>query len=106
MNPIYWIPIVTLEYVLCAWLTYKNSNGGAPVWFWLSWGAGMIPLWTLIARQSRNVVLDGLIFDVTMTLVYTTSILYFTKSFSKFGLSQYLGLACLLGGMYLFKRGT
>lgn len=106
MNPIYWLPIVAIEYFISAWLTHKNSNDGAPVWFWISWATSFIPLWTLIVRQSKDVVRDGLIFDVTMTLVYTTSILYFTKSFSKFGVNQYLGLLCVMGGMYLFKRGT
>jgi hypothetical protein len=102
----WWLPIVALEYFLCGWLTFKNSNGAAPVWFWLSWGASVIPIWPLISKYSKDLVRDGLIFDVTMTLVYTTSILYFTKSFSKFGANQYLGLLCVMGGMYLFKRGT
>lgn len=106
MNPICWLPFVALDYFVGAWLAHKNSNGGAPVWFWVSWATSLFPLWTIITRQSKDVVRDGIYFDVTMTLVYTVSILYFTKSFSKLGFNQYIGLTCVLGGMYLFKRGT
>ncbi len=106
MNPAWWLPIVALDYFVGAWLTYKVSNGGSMIWFWMAWAGGCLPLWTMIARYSKDIVFDGILFDVTMTLVYTASILYFTKSFSKLGCQQYLSLVFIVGGLVFFKRGT
>lgn len=100
-----WVPLVIADYILCAYLTHKNNlHGGA--WFYFMWGMGFLPLWAFVCKYSKNVVFDGMLFDVLMTITYTLSILYFTKSFEKLGATQYIGLGTILCGLYLFKRGV
>ncbi len=95
----YWfVPVVCLSYVLTAYLSNLKS-------FWFIWLLNMVPLWAVVNKYSKDVVYDGVVFDVTMTISYTFAILYFTKSYGKLGLSQYLGLGMSLGGLFLFKRG-
>lgn len=103
MVMILWIPVVILQYLLIGFLTYKNNTSGG--WVAALWLAGAIPLWPLISRFSRDVVFDGLVFDVCMTVTYTLSVMFFTKAFYKFGLEQYMGLALILFGLFFFKRG-
>ncbi len=106
MIPYYvWIPLVVLDYALCAYLTNKNNLSGG-IWFWAMWAMGFFPLWAYICKHSRDVVFDGMVFDVVMTITYTLSILYFTKSFQKLGVYQYIGCVAILAGLYLFKKGV
>ncbi len=101
-----WLPVVVLNYILCAWLTHKNSSSKEVMWFWISYATTLLPLWTIIARHSKNVLYDGMVYDVTMTVTYTFAIIYFTNSFSKLSYTNYFGILLILVGMYCFKQGT
>lgn len=101
-----WLPLVVIEYIAIAWLTYKSNSSSERVWMYLLWAAGCIPLWAIVARSSKDVVRDGIYFDIAFTMVYTVAILLFTKSFYKFGYNQWLGLAFAVACVYFFKRGT
>lgn len=106
MSPGLWLPLVVIEYMAIAWFTYKTSSSPALHWQIALWVTGCIPLWAFIARHSKDVVRDGLYFDIAFTLVYTLSILCFTKSLYKFGYNQWIGLACAAACIYFFKRGA
>lgn len=48
---LYWVPLVILLYSFQAWLSYKNSIGGAGNRYMLYlWFASMIPLWAFVSR--------------------------------------------------------
>jgi hypothetical protein len=102
----YWwaIPIAVL-YFLVAYTTSKTNFGGWS-WFFVNWGWGLIPAWPLLARYSKNIVFDSFVFDAAMIVSYTISLLYFTKSFQKFGPYQYAGCLVILVGLALFKKGV
>jgi hypothetical protein len=106
LSPVWWLPIVMVEYTAIAWLTFKSNSTHLPIYNYLLWAVGCIPVWALVARYSKDVVRDGIYFDVAFTLVYTFAIMYFTKSYLKFGIFQYWGLTLVLFGLMLFKRGT
>jgi hypothetical protein len=105
VSPAIWLPLVVFEYVAIAWLTYKTSISPAPYWQYALWATGCIPLWAFVARYSKDVVRDGIYFDIAFTLVYTIAIMYFTKSYLRFGINQYWGLMLVLFGLMLFRRG-
>lgn len=95
----YWfVPVVFLVHTLTAY--WSNSKN-----FWAIWVVGALPLWAFVSKYSKDVVFDGVVFDVTMTISYTLGILYFTKSYYKLGMAQYVGLLMSLGGLLLFKKG-
>ena len=106
MNIGFWLPFVVLEYVTIAWLTHRYNQTHLHGYSFLLWAVGCIPLWPIIVSHSKDVVRDGLYFDMAFTMVYTLSILYFTKSFYKFGYNQWIGLACAVACIYFFQRGT
>jgi hypothetical protein len=106
VRALFWIPIVSLVYFFCAWVTNKSTTSKDLVWFYLSWAVSAIPLWAIISRQSKCVVYDGLVFDITMTLSYTLAIIFFTKAFIKLSLTNYLGLGLIFFGIIMFKHNT
>lgn len=99
-----WAPLVFANYCLVAWLTFKNSSVGG-TWFYAMWALGLVPLWPLIAKYSKDIVFDGLVYDILMTVGYTGAILVLTKSLGKMGPAQFAGLTMILGGLYFFKKG-
>ncbi len=100
-----WVPIVILDYIMCAYLTNRNNLSGG-IWFWAMWSTGAIPIWAMVSKYSKDVVFDGMVFDIVMTITYTLSILYFTKAFQKFGPFQYAGCLAIMAGLFLFKKGV
>jgi hypothetical protein len=106
MKPWIWLPIVIAEYILCAYMTNKqvSQKGWRP--FFELYLVTALPMWPIISRFSKSVVFDGKLFDLTMLVTYTLSILYFTKHFEKLAASNYLGLVFVFVGIWLFKRGT
>lgn len=95
----YWyVPIIFLSYSFLAYVSNKHN-------FWVIWALGAIPYWALVNKYSKDVVYDGIVFDLVVTVSYTVSILYFTRSFYKLEASNYFGLALVFFGLYIFKRG-
>lgn len=103
MTQLFWVPLVVLEYFVIGFLTVKNNNAAG--WSWLLWISGALPIWPLISRYSKDVVFDGLVFDICMTVTYTLTVFFLTKSFAKFSLTQYIGLSLILSGLFLFRKG-
>lgn len=105
MIPYWWTVPVAVLYFLVAYTTHRsNVNGGG--WFYVNWLFGVLPVWPLLARYSKDIVFDSFVFDASMIIAYTISILYFTKSFQKFGPYQYAGCLVILAGLALFKKGV
>ena len=64
---------------MSAWLSTKVGNGGKLFFFGL-WAWGMLPLWTVIAKYSKNIFYDALLYDGILLVSYTLAMLYFTQT--------------------------
>jgi hypothetical protein len=67
------------------------------------WALGLIPLWGVVSRYSKNILIDGLLYDILMFLTYSISLCIFTKSWEKFTLINYIGLVGIIGGFICLK---
>lgn len=95
---------IALFYVLSAYITIKNNSLGGK-WFWVMVLVNAMPLWAIVSRFSKDVVLDAFIFDLVLILGYSFGLLYFTQTLSKLGVINWLGITLMFLGLFLFKRG-
>ena len=97
-----WIPIVMLLYVLGAYLSYKNNLYGGK-WFFLSFLLGAFPIWQLIAWQSNDLLIDGIIFDIIIVIAYVVTISILTQGYMEWTWKHVTGLILMFSGLILFK---
>lgn len=51
----------------------QQNNTGHIKWFFAVWAIGIIPMWAIVSRYSRNLSADGLLYDFAITLIYRIS---------------------------------
>ena len=99
-----WVPFMVGIQILSGYLSVKLNQTQNNTWFFLSWGLVLIPIWQLVAKYSKNLIFDGLIFDVIIIIVYTLSTLYFSKNYQQLTWVNIMGLIIIFIGIFLFKR--
>ena len=102
MHPGLWIPVVALLYAGNAYLSAKNNGAGARAFLVLWAYTTLTPAWEIISRYSKNLVIDGLLFDVTVSVSWTTTAFLLTRG--RPGLQHLAGLFFVVVGMVLLKR--
>lgn len=98
-----WIPIVTLHYILYAWLSKQNNVHKTWKWFWILFLVGSLgQYWPWISKHSKNLLLDGFLFDLIMISSYVGALIYLGEA-SEFNKIQWTGVAFALLGIILMK---
>lgn len=99
-----WVPAAVLLYIICAFFT-KWANDD------LSWRPvialyvlNCFGLWPLIARFSKNVVVDGLLYDLIIFFSFYLTMLYLGAA-EKFTFTQWVGTGMLAAGLIVIKVG-
>ena len=102
----YWwsIPATCLMYGLYGWLTKQNNTYATTMWFWLLTLCGAIPLWSFISRTSKNLLMDGFIYDLCMLSAYVGMLILLGEA-KAFSLVQWSGLILCFTGILLMKIG-
>lgn len=89
----WWILPLIIVMTANAYLSTKASDFK---YFLLLWGMAFIPSWALIAKFSKNIFLDALIYDSVVAIVYAIALIYF--SHTKLSPTLIIGtLLCTLG---------
>jgi hypothetical protein len=101
MNPIWWL-IAILFYCGQAWVSQKQNTNLDMRWFWIACVYSALPVWPMIARLSKNLLLDGMIYDVVLFVSYAGTLLLMGAGKS-FALNQWVGFALVLAGFFLMK---
>jgi hypothetical protein len=100
---IIWVPSVILLYTAMGWLAVKN-NAVENKWYLISFLiVQLIPLWVIVTKFSKNLIFDGMLYDVLIFLVSTISIGYFSNQIFHFNIIQYIGLAMVTIGFILMQ---
>lgn len=73
----WWIPTLVLMMVYNAYLSSKASS--STLSFILLCIVGAMPLWAVVAKFSRNVMIDAMIYDSIVGIVYGIAIMYFSS---------------------------
>jgi hypothetical protein len=104
-----WVPLLVVICAFSSWLSVK-VNSKSTYYFWINYwwtpiSCVVFPIWAVISKYSKNIVLDGLIYDLTMVVAYTVFLLIFSGSAGRFSILQYVGILVALIGLILFKAG-
>ena len=88
-------------YCFHAFINKQNNDFGGK-WFYFAWLISILPVFPLVARYSKNILIDGMIFDVILFLSYVGTMLYLGAG-EKFVLIQWIGLIITILGFILMK---
>ena len=97
-----WIPITVAYNALACWIAVRyNAKDFLKTWFGCA-AVGLIPAWAIAAYLSRNLIIDGLIYDSTLVI---SSIPIFYLLGQGHGLTplNWAGIVLALFGLVLAK---
>jgi hypothetical protein len=72
-----WIPLAIIFNVVQAWLSTKVAAD--KLFFYLIWIWGSLPMWAFVAKYSKNLFIDAIIYDSIIVVAYSLTILYLTN---------------------------
>jgi hypothetical protein len=97
---------LALTSVVSAYASFQWNVTHQMLWAFIVQGLQVIPLWLIVARYSTNIVRDGLIYDVVLTVVYTSALVYFQSKLVTLSLTQMIGVGLTMVGILMFKFNT
>jgi dolichyl-phosphate-mannose--protein O-mannosyl transferase len=74
----WWLIPLSILMVVNAFLSAKASSERYA--FILLWVLSVVPIWPLVAKYSRNIVLDAMIYDSAIAVTYGVAIIYFSQT--------------------------
>ena len=99
MNIWMWIAFFIFS-CLGAWISRLNNLN--PNWFWASCLISIVPVFPIIARFSKSLLIDGIIYDVVIFLAYLITLCILGCA-TKFTLVTWLGVLLTVIGVILMK---
>lgn len=100
MNIYLWV-LIFCFYCFQAYISRLNNIFGG-TWFWFAWLISVIPIWTLIARHSKSLLIDGIIYDILLFLSYVITLIFLGEG-KVFNWLQWIGLGITIIGVFLMK---
>lgn len=102
-----WIPLLITTIIIQSWLSVK-SNLGNSHWFWVNYFYVPVvmlvcPLWPLIAKHTKNIVFDGMLFDSIMIVGFAFSLAIFSGKIAQFSVTSWAGITLVMLGLFIFK---
>ena len=79
--------------------------GGMSKWFFINWACWCLPIWAIVTLYTKDVVFDGILYDIIMTLAFTIGIIYFTRAHEKMNVYNVGGVVLMLAGLVIYKLG-
>lgn len=105
---LWWIPASIAYYVVYYWLSVKNHQDPAPIWYKSKWLWAMLlygavcPMWLIVCRISKNLTFDGLLYDIIMFLVFPISMFLLGQTVD-FKTNQWVGLGIVVIGFFVMR---
>ena len=97
----WWIPVVVVYHVVLAWYSIQNQAHGGRWFAWtLVWS--LCPLWAIVSRYSKNLMLDSLIYDWLIVVSFNATLVWLGCS-EKFGWVNWLGVGLAVVGFALVR---
>jgi len=102
----WWTPILLITSVLAAYFSWKSNDTGNIKWAISVWALNTLPLWAVISYYSNNLLMDGLVYDIVLTIAYTAAIIYFSTGQVSFSTVQWICVGVMLISFVVFKIYT
>lgn len=99
---IIWIPIEIVFYCVIAYFSKKNNEIKKKRFLFIMIMLSMIPLWSFVAPDSKNLALDGLLYDSLMVITMTMTLAYLGSG-SGFKRYNWLGIALVIVGFVIMN---
>lgn len=101
MNWFYiWVPFIIVLHGISCKLSVSNQHGSNTAGMWL-WIIGALPIWVIISRYSKNILVDAMLYDTLLVITYTIGIAYFgDKVLTPM---NYAGIALMFAGLLMVK---
>jgi len=106
MHYLIWVPALIIYIFFYGWLSIKNNQYADIVWyqskwFWICFVYGAIcPFWVFISRTSKNLIFDGMLYDVLLFVTFVCAMIFFGKAES-FNRYQWIGVLLVTAGFFL-----
>jgi hypothetical protein len=103
----FWWPLcVVVLYGFHAYASFYNKGASGLKPFLLVWGIGLLitPLWATISRVSKNLMFDGMLFDVLLFITYSIIFMILEKHYLSFKIYNYIGFVFIIIGFILIKK--
>lgn len=97
-----WIPTEIVFYIIVGYFTKQNNVKKNMKSFALITALGCIPLWAFIAPDSKHLAFDMLLYDTTMTIILTATLIFLTGK-SNLKPINYAGVILVIAGFILMK---
>ena len=104
MHYLWWIPAVIIYFVLYTWISKQNNEFGGK-WMLYVFIAGLWPAWMIISRISKNIIFDGMLYDVLMFMTYTVTMTLLGAG-AKFTNLQWIGVGVTVVGFTVMHVNT
>ena len=101
MSYFIWVPICFIFYVIYSLVSKQNQILGGK-WFWITLLMGAFPGWAIVSRYTKNILQDGLIYDLIMIIAFPITMIWIGEA-KNFIWTQWLGLVLTIGGLVLMK---
>jgi len=98
-----WIPITILLYITIGWLSVRVNVSDNQYWYIPFIIIQMFPFWVIVAKFSKNLTVDSLIYDVIIFLVSALSIGFFSGQILSFSMFQITGFIVVILGFILMQ---
>lgn len=96
-----WITCVVVVYTIQAYFSHLNNlNKGK--YFWQLYAFSIFPIWTIVSMYTKNIVFDGIFYDVLVALTFAIAISVFSGQILK--PINWIGIATIIFGLILVKR--
>ena len=87
--------------MLYAYISHRNNLEGGK-WTVVIWIVGIVQIWPIVSRISKNLVVDGLLYDSLMACAYLIT-LGLLGRFKQFSSINYAGIVLIVLGIILSR---
>lgn len=101
----WWVPVIILWEVAYAYCSIKNNLIKSDLWFWITFFVGLCPLWAFVSKYSKNLVFDGFLYDIVLSLSFYMAILCLGAG-KGFTFINYVGVSMIMLGFIFLKIGN
>ena len=98
-----WLIVLAVLMMASAFFSVQQNETGDIKWFFAIWAVGMIPMWAIVSRYSKNITADGLLYDFAITLIYYPTLCYFSSEGFNLRWWHILGFVLALVGVTLVR---
>jgi hypothetical protein len=98
-----WLIVLTVLMTVSAYFSVQQNTTGHIKWFFAIWAIGIIPMWAIVSRYSKNLSADGLLYDFAITLIYYPALCYFSAEGFNMRWWQIVGFILGLIGMTMVR---